>query len=68
MRTELHYKERSFHGRDSNFDESLKKWRRAMSSPNLHFHQPDFVERDINLIAEVHMRTNDIMLKVIPPD
>ena len=68
MRTELHYKERSFHGRDCNFDESLKKWRRAISSPNLHFSDSNVVERDFNLIAEVHMRTNDIMLKVIPPD
>ena len=64
VRTELHYKERSFHKNDPKSEETLKKFRRAISSPNL----PDMgysSEKNINLITEVHVKRNDFTLKVI---
>ena len=60
MRTELHYKERSFHKQKRN-DDTLRKFRHALSTPNL---ADDHIsmEKDFNLITEVHMKRNDFML------
>ena len=70
FRTELHYKLRSFHGRTTRYDNSLAQWRRSMSVPNFMDtkSEPSPNSNDeYNVITEVHMRTNDIMLKVIKP-
>ena len=60
MRTELHYKERSFHKQKRN-DDTLRKFRHALSTPNLADNHIS-MEKDFNLITEVHMKRNDFML------
>ena len=63
MHTELHYKERSFHRHETR-EQTLRKFRHALSTPNL-ADNPLSLEKDFNLITEVHMKRNDFMLKVI---
>ena len=63
MHTELHYKERSFHRHETR-EQTLKKFRHALSTPDL-ANNPLSLEKDFNLITEVHMKRNDFMLKVI---
>ena len=65
MRTELHYKERSFHRHEptKRNDETLKKFRHALSTPNLSDNPlMSHTEKDFNLVTEVHMKRNDFML------
>ena len=63
MRTELHYKERSFH-RHGRSEQTLRKFRHTVSTPNLS-DNPVSSEKDFNFVTEVHMKRKDFMLKVI---
>ena len=66
MRTELRYKERSFHQNGKKFEDTLKNFRKAISTPNLAELTREMTsERDINVVTELHLKRNDIMLKVI---
>ena len=56
----IRYKERSFHGRSTRY-ETINRWKRSLSTPNIFEQKPE----EYNVITEVHMRTNDITLKVI---
>ena len=67
MRTELHYKEKSYH-HHSDYrpkpEEVDLALRHAISTPNL-FVSPLTMRRNINLVTEVHLKRNDFMMKII---
>ena len=59
FQTEFRYHERSFHGKTTRYESNL--CRRSISTPNFSQMKVD----DCGLVTEVHLKTNDITLKVI---
>lgn len=59
FQTEFRYHERSFHGKTTRYESNL--CRRSISTPNFSQMKID----DCGLVTEVHLKTNDITLKVI---